>query len=160
MEVEAPQLSPHEVHRPVRSLLLLVVALLSVIGVNAPSAAAAGGPETRVRAIPTATAAAVGQQSSETAGGVGRLRPSHPAIASGSCVATEAADAARAAGKNGGAAAQLDVPGSRPFVDVSGSATPIHPQVQQVLDDVPVSVRKPWHGGCAEPRCEIGRAHV
>jgi len=68
-------------------------------------------------------------------------------------VATKAADAARSAGKQGGAAAQLDVPGSRPFVDVSGSPTPIRPEVQQVLDDVPVSVRKPWHGGCAEPRC-------
>lgn len=92
MEVGAPQLSPHEVHRPVRSLLWLVVALLSVFGVNVPSSAAASGPETRVRAIPTTTAAAVGQSSTETAGHVGCLRPSQSELVVGSCVATNRAD--------------------------------------------------------------------
>jgi RHS repeat-associated protein len=66
--------------------------------------------------------------------------------------ATEAADDAFAAGKQSGAAGQLDA-GGQSFVDVSGSATAIHPRVQSVLDDVPEAVRKPWHGGCAEPRC-------
>ena len=59
-----------------------------MLGLNASSAAAAHGLETRVRAIPTATADAVAQPSSETAGHVGCLRPETSAIVSGSCVAT------------------------------------------------------------------------
>lgn len=73
------------------SPLLLLVALITVLTAGTVSASAAHGPETRVRAIPTTTAAAVGQPSSETAGHVGCLRPPDAAIASGSCVATEAA---------------------------------------------------------------------
>jgi hypothetical protein len=72
------------------SPLWLLVALLTTLGLNASSAAASAGPETRVRAIPTATAQAVGQSSSETPASVGCLRPPDTAIASGSCVATEA----------------------------------------------------------------------
>lgn len=62
-----------------------------------------------------------------------------------------AADEAAAAGRTNGAAAQFDAGGQR-FVDVSGSDTPLHPAVQDALDSVPFP-RKPWHGGCAEPRC-------
>lgn len=72
------------------SPLLFLVALLTVLAGGTVSASAGHGSETRVRAIPTATAAAVGQHSSETPGHVGCLRPSQPAIVSGSCVATEA----------------------------------------------------------------------
>jgi hypothetical protein len=77
--------------RPVLSPLLLLVALITVLTAETVSASAGHGPETRVRAIPTATAAAVGQPSSETAGHIGCLRPSQPSVVSGSCVATEAA---------------------------------------------------------------------
>jgi hypothetical protein len=77
--------------RLVLSPLLLLVALLTTLGLNASSAAANAGPETRVRAIPTVVEISVGQQSGETAGGVGCLRPSQPGLAPGSCVATEAA---------------------------------------------------------------------
>jgi hypothetical protein len=73
------------------SPLWLLVALLTTLGLNASSAAASAGPETRVRAIPTATTQAVGQSSSETPASVGCLRPPDAAIASGSCVATNTA---------------------------------------------------------------------
>ena len=73
------------------SPLLLLVALATVLTAGTVSASAGHGPQTRVRAFDTTTANAVGQQSSETAGSVGCLRPSQPAIASGSCVATKAA---------------------------------------------------------------------
>ena len=76
------------------SPLLLLVALATVLTAGTVSASAGHGPQTRVRAFDTTTANAVGQQSSETAGSVGCLRPSQPAIASGSCVATEAASGA------------------------------------------------------------------
>ena len=66
--------------------------------------------------------------------------------------AVEAADAATASGQTSGAAAQFDIDGQS-FVDVSGSDTPIHPDVQRALDEVPEERLSPWHGGCAEPRC-------
>jgi hypothetical protein len=80
------------VRRVVLLPLLLLVAILIALGLNVSSSAASAGPETRVRAFDTTTANAVGQQSSETAGGVGCLRPPDAAIASGSCVATNTAD--------------------------------------------------------------------
>jgi hypothetical protein len=76
--------------RLVLSPLWLLVALLTTLALNASPAAASGGPETRVRAIPTTTPVAVGQHSSEIPGGVGCLRSSQPGLVSGSCVATEA----------------------------------------------------------------------
>ena len=66
--------------------------------------------------------------------------------------AVAAADDARSSGATNGAAAQFDVDGNS-FVDVSGSNTPLHPDVANALDGVPASQRSPWHGGCAEPRC-------
>ena len=72
------------------SPLLLLVALITVLATGTVSASAAHRSETRVRAIATVTADAVGQPSSETAGHVGCLRPVQPAIVSGSCVATKA----------------------------------------------------------------------
>ena len=74
--------------RLVLSPLWLLVALLTTLALNTSPAAASGGPETRVRAIPTTTTAAVGKHSHETPGSVGCLRPSQPGLASGSCVAT------------------------------------------------------------------------
>lgn len=71
-------------------LLWLAALLFTLLGAGTVSASAAHGPETRVRAIPTATTAAVAHHSSETAGHVGRLRPPAPGFVSGSCVATEA----------------------------------------------------------------------
>jgi hypothetical protein len=75
--------------RLVLSPLWLLVALLTTLALNASPAAASGGPETRVRAIPTTTPVAVGQHSSEIPGGVGCLRSSQPGLVSGSCVATK-----------------------------------------------------------------------
>lgn len=66
--------------------------------------------------------------------------------------AVRAADDALASGQTSGAAAQFDAEGQS-FVDVSGSNTPLHPEVQRVLDDVPAEQRTRWHEGCAEPRC-------
>jgi len=71
--------------------MLLALALAGVLGIATSAAAVGPGPETRVRANATVTVDAVGQPSSETAGGVGCLRPARPAIASGSCVATNTA---------------------------------------------------------------------
>ncbi len=94
--------------RLVLSPLLLLVALLTTLGVNESSAAANAGPETRVRAIPTAETIAVGHHSGETAGGVGCLRPETTVLASATGVATnrlELGPASRAnpwpAGNNG-----------------------------------------------------------
>lgn len=78
--------------RLVLSPLWLLVALLTTLALNTSPAAASGGPETRVRAIPTTTTAAVGKHSHETPGSVGCLRPSQPGLASGSCVATNTVD--------------------------------------------------------------------
>ena len=80
------------------SPLMLLVALLTVLAGGTVSASAGHGPETRVRAIPSAAVDAVGHHSGETAGDVGCLRPPKPAIVSGSCVATEAAGAAEGGG--------------------------------------------------------------
>ncbi len=63
--------------------------------------------------------------------------------------AESAADAALAAGKKRGAAAQLDVNG-KIFTDVSGGKTNLHPTLQEALDNVPEAERAPWHGQCAE----------
>ena len=70
-------------------LVALATILATILGAGTVSASASHGPETRVRATPTAMADAVGQHSSETAGSVGCLRPSQPGFAPGSCVATE-----------------------------------------------------------------------
>ena len=74
------------------SPLVLLIALAAMLGLNASSAAAGGGPETRVRAFDHATVDIVAALSSETAGSVGCLRPETGATAAGSCVATEAVD--------------------------------------------------------------------
>jgi hypothetical protein len=66
----------------------LIVALLAIDGLTVSSAAASSGPETRVRAYDTPSEISVGQRSGETAGRVGCLRPAQPAMAVGSCVAT------------------------------------------------------------------------
>jgi hypothetical protein len=77
--------------RLVLSPLLLLVALLTTLGLNASSAAASLGPETRVRALDTPTATVVGPTTAETPASVGCLRPSQPSVVSGSCVATNTA---------------------------------------------------------------------
>jgi hypothetical protein len=70
------------------SPLCLIVALIPFIVGGTASAAANAGPETRVRAFDTPTENSVGQQTSETAGGVGCVRPESADLAVGSCVAT------------------------------------------------------------------------
>ena len=68
------------------------------------------------------------------------------------------------AGATRGAAAALKI-GDQMFVDLSAGAredlglapTPIHPEVQSVLDSIPEASREAWHGGCAEVGC-ISRA--
>jgi hypothetical protein len=69
--------------------LWFLVALLSIIGLNTSSAAAAGGPETRVRANATVAAESVAAVSSERPASVGRLRQISIETAVGACVATE-----------------------------------------------------------------------
>jgi hypothetical protein len=68
--------------------LWFLVALLSSIGLNTSSAAAAGGPETRVRANATVAAESVAAVSGERPASVGCLRPSNAAMVVGACVAT------------------------------------------------------------------------
>jgi hypothetical protein len=73
----------------------MFVTIVIVLADRTVSASVAHGPETRVCAIlaATATATAVEHESGEAAGHVGGLRPPNTAIASGSCVATEAGSA-------------------------------------------------------------------
>ena len=78
-------------HRLFLSPLWFLVALATVIGLNATSAAAGSAAETRVRAFEHVTVDSVGQQSSERPASVGFVRPETAAIASGSCVATNSA---------------------------------------------------------------------
>jgi len=68
--------------------------------------------------------------------------------------AEAAADAALAAGRTRGAAAELRV-GDQVFTDVStgGASRTLHPDVNAALDRVAPGERAPWHGGCAEPGC-------
>ncbi|MFZ5895573.1 MAG: toxin TcdB middle/N-terminal domain-containing protein [Myxococcota bacterium] len=67
--------------------------------------------------------------------------------------AVERANAAQAAGRTRGVAAELRV-GDRVFTDVStGAPRALHPRVSAALDKVPASQRAPWHGKCAEPGC-------
>jgi uncharacterized protein RhaS with RHS repeats len=68
--------------------------------------------------------------------------------------AEAAADAALAAGRTKGAAAELRI-GDQVFTDVSsgGAARTLHPDVQAAYDRVPQSKRAPWHGHCAEGGC-------
>jgi hypothetical protein len=62
------------------------------------------------------------------------------------------ADAALAAGKRSGAAAELKL-GNRIFTGISGESVPHNPQVTGALMGTPASARKAWHGGCAEIVC-------
>lgn len=145
------------------SLLLLLVALATVLTAGTVSASAAHRPETRVRAINTPTANAVGQHSSETPGHVGQLRPEQPGSASGSCVATEAAarDLADSMPRPPGVGdprtvAILDTPSGNSYSGVSGSGVAPHPAVQEALDSVPAGAQSPFHGQCAEIQCLSG----
>lgn len=72
--------------------------------------------------------------------------------------AKAAADAAQAAGRTNGAAAELRV-GDKVFTDVSAGNTyrPAHPKVQEALDRIPAEQRSKYHGGCAEVGC-LGQA--
>ncbi len=74
------------------SPLWLLIALISILGVNATSATAGRVAETRVRANPTITVDSVAAISSERPASVGCLRPSQPGFVSGSCVATNTVD--------------------------------------------------------------------
>lgn len=64
------------------------------------------------------------------------------------------ADAALAAGRTSGAAAELRV-GGQVFTDVSTGGAPrvLNGSVQEALDSVPLAQRAPWHGACAEMGC-------
>jgi hypothetical protein len=81
---------------------------------------------------------------------------------SDAALATEAArqtaDAAQILRPRPSAAGALRVEGQT-FTGVSGTAhsEPLHPQVQQALDEIPASARSDFHGMCAEPAC-ISRA--
>ena len=80
-----------DTRRLLLSPLWLLVALAAMLGLNATSAAAGSAAETRVRAFEHVTVDAVGQQSSERPASVGCVQPETADLASGSCVATEAA---------------------------------------------------------------------
>jgi hypothetical protein len=77
-----------------------------------------------------------------------------PTLGQHASSAEAAADAALAAGRQRGAAAQLDVAGAR-LTDVSTGDAPRtnHAAVQDALDAVPRGERARWHGGCAEIGC-------
>ncbi len=81
-----PAVSNHR--RPLLSPLWFLVALAAMLGLNASSAAAGGGLETRVRAFEHVAVYAVGQPSSERPASVGCVRPETAGMAVGSCVAT------------------------------------------------------------------------
>ena len=66
--------------------------------------------------------------------------------------AEAAADAAKAAGKQSGAAAELQV-GDRVFTGVSGETVPHSAEVTGALMGTPKAKRADWHGGCAETAC-------
>lgn len=68
--------------------------------------------------------------------------------------AEASADAALAAGRTTGAAAELTV-GGQVFTDVSTGGAPrvLNSSVQEALDGVPMAQRAPWHGACAEMGC-------
>ncbi|WP_437608114.1 RHS repeat-associated core domain-containing protein [Sorangium sp. So ce834] len=68
--------------------------------------------------------------------------------------AIERANAAQAAGRTSGVAAELRV-GNKTFTDVStgGASRTIDPRVAQALDRVPAAERSPFHGACAEIGC-------
>ena len=66
--------------------------------------------------------------------------------------AEAAADAALAAGKRSGAAAEFRV-GDNVFTGVSGEVVPHNPQVTAALMGTPKAERAAWHGGCAEIVC-------
>ncbi|MFW0774900.1 RHS repeat-associated core domain-containing protein [Paenarthrobacter nitroguajacolicus] len=68
--------------------------------------------------------------------------------------AEEAADAALAAGRTGGAAAELHVAG-QVITDVStgGAKRVLNPLVQEAVDAVPKKLQMGWHGACAELGC-------
>jgi len=63
-------------------------------------------------------------------------------------------DTALAAGRTSGAAAELRV-GGEVFIDVStgGAARTLHPDVEAAYEQVPLEMRAPWHGHCAEAGC-------
>ena len=84
-----------DTRRLLLSPLWLLVALAAMLGLNATSAAAGSAAETRVRAFEHVTVDAVGQQSSERPASVGCVQPETADLASGSCVATEAAPTLR-----------------------------------------------------------------
>jgi hypothetical protein len=75
-------------------------------------------------------------------------------VATAANTAEGAADAALAAGRTTGAAAELSV-GGEVFTDVSTGGAPrvLIPAVQDALDAVPAAQRAPWHGACAEMGC-------
>ncbi|MDO8392219.1 MAG: hypothetical protein Q7V57_17225 [Actinomycetota bacterium] len=110
--------------RLILSPLLLAVALAGVLGVATSSAAAGPAPETCVRAISTATADAVGQQSGKTAGGVGCLRSAQPDVVSGSCVATNTANGAANAATGPALARQLAGEEASSIFTTSGGLKP------------------------------------
>jgi len=68
--------------------------------------------------------------------------------------AREAVDAAQAAGRTNGAAAELRV-GDKVCTDVSTGGAPraINPKVQDALNKIPAAERSPFHGACAEVGC-------
>ena len=66
--------------------------------------------------------------------------------------AEAAADAALAAGKRSGAAAELRI-GNRIITGVSGEVVPYNPKVTGALMGTPQTSRAKWHGGCAEIVC-------
>jgi hypothetical protein len=88
--------------------------------------------------------------------GAGSIKQRFPDAGGGAAkgaAAIERANAAQAAGRTRGAAAELRV-GQQVFTDVStGGPRTLHPDVVDALEAVPPSQRAPWHGKCAEPGC-------
>lgn len=140
---------------------------LVIGGAIAGATGAAAGYGTRV-ALSRSETFSAGELGKETAiGGIAGAATGGLAKGAGSLLARafnrnavptleEAVDAARASGRQRGAAAELRV-GGRRFVGLSsgGEERTLHSAVQDAVDAVPdaVSARVPWHGECAELSC-------
>ena len=73
-------------------------------------------------------------------------------VGQGCQTAVEAADAALAAGKDYGAAAQLTING-KIFTDISGAKTGLNPALQSAIEAIPPGSTFKWTGQCAEVGC-------
>lgn len=142
---------------PLLFLAAFVAVSLGLFGAGPASAATASAAQNRVGVSRTSAAVLVGPPTIITEGQRLGNSPVRPGIVVATGVAANtaeaAADAALAAGRTTGAAAELRV-GGQVFTDVSTGGAPrvLNGSVQEALDAVPFP-RPGWHGACAEMGC-------